>query len=84
MWARVHYYAGDGRVGTDITLDIRANCPEWPTSFDGAWHHLCINLHTCLLGYDPEGQMFQVNKIWFSSGSFWIDEFTISSGRVEG
>ena len=83
LWARVHYYAGNERIGTDITFDLRS-CSEWPMSFDGAWHHLCINLQSCLSGQFEDGQMFQVDKIWFSGGGFWIDEFTISSGGVEG
>lgn len=28
--------------------------------------------------------MFQVQKLYFDSGTFWIDEFAVSSGTVEG
>ena len=83
--ADVHYYTGDERVGTDVTFDLRSWCPDWPNSFDGStWNHLCINLQTCLSGYDPEGQMFQVGRVAFDGGTFWIDEFTIAAGNVEG
>ena len=83
LWARVHYYAGDERVGTDINFDLRT-CPEWPMSFNGEWGHTCINLQSCLIARYEDGQMFQVDKIWFSGGSFLIDEFSVSPGNAEG
>ena len=82
--ATVHYYTGDERVGTDISFDLRQNCPDWPTSSAGVWQHVCINLNSCLRNYDEEGQMFLVGKLTFSGGTFWIDEFSISPGSIEG
>ena len=81
--ATTHYYTGDERLGADITFNLQG-CPDWPTSQEGVWQHVCVNLHSCLRSYDDEGQMFQVDSLRFDSGTFWIDEFRVSPGNVEG
>lgn len=81
--ANVHYYTGDERIGTDTTFNLQI-CPDWPTSFDGLWRHICINMRTCFSDYDREGEMFQVEKLAFEGGTFWVDEIAIAAGSIEG
>lgn len=80
--ADVHYYNED-RVGTDITFNLQT-CPEWPSSVDWTWQHVCINLHSCLSDYDQDGQMFEVERLQFVQGTFWVDEVAIAAGSIEG
>lgn len=64
----------------DVTFDLQ-NCPNWPDSVDMPWQHVCVNLHSCLTGQYPEGEMFEIDFLSFGG---LIDEVAIAAGAVDG